>query len=318
MLHILWMILKIILIVLASLVGLLLVILLLILFCPIRYKGRGEKGKSAVRGEVNISWLFHIVSVWAGYKDGESWMDVRLFGISLMKAKEFFAKFRRKKNGEELTEEEAVPQLPGEEAEPDSELELKPEREEIVKAEPESEAEQEEEPQGPFYFLGRFFRSIGRFFKRVFKGFMKVISLFWTIPQKVFGIVRKISLTISSFCAKIDWWEDFLGDERTRGAISLGWGQVKKLLCHIAPRQVRGNVTFGFEDPSSTGQVLALLGATCPIHKNVVSVTPVFDEKVLEGHLMIKGRIYLVMLVKAAILLYFNKDIKYVIKVMKK
>lgn len=309
MLHILWIILKIILIVFASLAGLALVLILLVLFCPIRYMGNGEKGADVVRGEVNISWLFHIVSVWAGYREGNSWMDIKIFGISLTKAKAFLEKFKGKSRQKQPPDKTPVQEDPQESLveKPELSFEAAPPEEKLLT-----------ESDGPFGVLKKFFCAIGRFFRKIFTTFMGIISLFWKIPQKVFGIVHKISLTITGFCAKIDWWGSFLEDERTRAAISLGWNQVKKILCHIAPRKINGNVIFGFEDPSSTGQVLALLGATCPIHKNPVSFTPVFDQKVLEGHIMIKGRVYLVMLVKTAIMLYFNKDVKYVIKVMEK
>ena len=68
-------------------------------------------------------------------------------------------------------------------------------------------------------------------------------------------------------------------------------------------------------DPSVTGSVLAVLGMTIPLHKNCISVTPVFEDKnILEGNISMKGRIYGVFLIKTALELYFNKNIKYVIR----
>ena len=62
MLHILWLILKFILILLGIVLGLLLLAILLILFCPVRYRASGTKEQDdwkKIRGEGQISWLFH-------------------------------------------------------------------------------------------------------------------------------------------------------------------------------------------------------------------------------------------------------------------
>ena len=84
---------------------------------------------------------------------------------------------------------------------------------------------------------------------------------------------------------------------------------------HIFPTRLTGRITFGSTDPSVTGTVLAILGMTMPFHRNCIQVIPVFeDENILQGHLELKGRIYGIMLVRTAIQLYFNQNIKYVIR----
>ena len=63
-----------------------------------------------------------------------------------------------------------------------------------------------------------------------------------------------------------------------------------------------------------TGMVLAVLGMTIPFHKNKIEAAPLFDdENVLEGEILLKGRIYGIVVLKTAAELYFNKNIKYVI-----
>ena len=77
---------------------------------------------------------------------------------------------------------------------------------------------------------------------------------------------------------------------------------------------MEGDVTFGCDDPAITGTVLAVLGMTIPFHKNRIHVNPLFDgENQLTGNVFLKGRIYGIVLIKAAIEIYFNKNIKYVI-----
>ena len=72
MLHILWLILKFILIILGILLGLLLLAVLLVLFCPVRYKASVVKAKGdwkQAEGEGIVSWLFHGISLRAEWKD---------------------------------------------------------------------------------------------------------------------------------------------------------------------------------------------------------------------------------------------------------
>ena len=66
MLHILWLILKFILILLGIVLGLILLAVLLLLFCPVRYRAfvaKEESGWKEIRGSGSVSWLFRGVSL---------------------------------------------------------------------------------------------------------------------------------------------------------------------------------------------------------------------------------------------------------------
>lgn len=73
MIHIILAILKIVGILLAVLLGLVLLILLTVLFLPLRYRicaeKHGELKKSTAN--VSVSWLFGILKVKAGYRNGQ-------------------------------------------------------------------------------------------------------------------------------------------------------------------------------------------------------------------------------------------------------
>ncbi len=138
----------------------------------------------------------------------------------------------------------------------------------------------------------------------------KIISIIRGIIEKI----RTIKKTLSSITGKLNWWNAFLTNERTKAALSLVWKDAKGLIHHVLPTKVEGAVTFDCEDPSITGAVLAILGMTFPFHKNRIQVTPLFEgENQLTGNVSLKGRIYGIMFIKAAIEIYFNKNIKYVI-----
>ena len=96
MLHILWILLKFILILLGILLGLILVAVLLILFCPVRYRASGTKETDSlleISAQPRVSWLFGVVSFQLQYQNGTSAFDFRLFGIPIMK---LIQKFRNR------------------------------------------------------------------------------------------------------------------------------------------------------------------------------------------------------------------------------
>lgn len=102
MLHILWLIIKWILILLGILIGLILMILLLLLFCPIRYRGKIKKDRTDSLREIHVfgevSWLLHIISAQVFWEQGVLKTKLCFLGIPLEKFKNLF----RKKRNQEL------------------------------------------------------------------------------------------------------------------------------------------------------------------------------------------------------------------------
>lgn len=308
MLHILWLIIKFILIILGIAGALLLSVLLLLLFCPVRYLIQGSKpeegGMSGLKGQIRVSWLFRGITFRLFYENKETKTDFRIFGISADK----FRRRKKKASGKSVRPEEKISdenisaekELPSLEKLPSvTETEEKTEmlkiQEKAAKEKEEKREEiQESEPEKKKPGL--------------LKGFMEKIK---SIPAKI----RKIRLTIKRTCVKIEWWKGFFSNPRIKEAISFCWKDIKKLIRHILPVKVEGNVTFGFEDPSITGRIVALLGMSIPFHKNRIQVMPLFqtDRNILEGNIKMKGRIYGVVLVKTAAEIYFNKNVKYMI-----
>lgn len=328
MLHILWLIIKFILIALGIVCALLLSVLLLILFCPVRYLIQGSKpeedGMSELKGQVRVSWLFRGITFRFFYENKKAGTDFRILGISP-------DKFRRRKKKVSVKEEKAEEKtFPAEKSlfEDEKILEKKiPEEkmsgenlsgdEKISSSEKIPSAIEEKEETGKSKVQEETDRekteeiSKKKLEKKkpgLLKRFMEKIK---SIPSKI----RKIRLTIKRTCVKIEWWKRFFSNPRIKEAISFCWKDIKKLIRHILPIKVEGNVTFGFEDPSITGRIVALLGMTIPFHKNCIQIMPLFqtDRNILEGTIKMKGRIYGVVLVKTAAEIYFNKNVKYMI-----
>ena len=67
-----------------------------------------------------------------------------------------------------------------------------------------------------------------------------------------------------------------------------------------------------------TGRVLAAAAIAYPIYSPGLKLRPDFENSVLAFDVSLKGRIYIFVLVKTLIALYFNKKVKRLIRIMKK
>ena len=88
MLHILWMLMKFILILLGILLGLLLCLALLILFCPLQYRAKAVKEKVPLlqtEADIRVSWLFGGISLRYIRRMGEGKKQIRVLGIPIEK-----------------------------------------------------------------------------------------------------------------------------------------------------------------------------------------------------------------------------------------
>lgn len=339
MLHILWLILKFILIILGILLGLLLLAVLLILFCPIRYKASAVKTEGSLKqieGEGVVSWLFHGISLRAEWKDQNLDLAFHLFGIPVDK---LLKKRQERKIKAQKTKEKKPETFIAEKTETAG----KPEVINKTQTEPEEKktesgqfeensrknivASDISEPQEQYLDEQRTAETVSAekfdetsektaeqaerktfFIKKIYN---RLQNIFKTIQTKV----RSIKKTFHRMRKQVFWWKAFLGHPRVKAARDLVWKHAKFLLKHIFPTRIEGQLTFSFEDPALTGTALALLGMTIPFHKNCVQINPRFDgENYLQGNIKAKGRIYGFVFVRAALSIYFDKNIKYVIK----
>ena len=97
MLHILWILIKFILIILGILLGLALLAVLLLLFCPVRYQARAVKETGSFKEtelEARITWLFHVIGVRFCFHNGEGKLVILFFGVSLETIKGWLKKLK--------------------------------------------------------------------------------------------------------------------------------------------------------------------------------------------------------------------------------
>ena len=285
MLHILWMLLKIIGIILLIILGVLVLSVCVVLFVPLRYHGKAEaKGTlDSVKAHLKFSWLLHLVSGYVTYENRETKWQVRILWKKLNV---------EKKDSQEAVFSENV-------SEDESSKELKTDTEKDKSKINESEPDK----------LNK--KTNGK------------TSSKKSEKQKK-NIFEKIKYTFRDFCDKIkalikkkEKLQEFLTNEIHQSTWRKLKQEIWKLFKFLKPKKLVLNLHFGFADPSVTGKVLAALSMLYPFYLDHINLEPEFDEKILEGDAYIKGTVRGLHLVIVICNLFFDKNIKTTYKAIK-
>ena len=150
-------------------------------------------------------------------------------------------------------------------------------------------------------------------------------GLFSRVISKIKGILQKLRFSFRAFCDKLKsvremacTVREWIGDEKNKASVRLLLRQAKRLLKHVLPRKGHAQVTFGFDDPSVTGQVLTFLSPFYPLYGRVLELHPVFDRSVLCGEADIRGRIRLASLLWLCFAVYRDKHTWNLIRKLRK
>lgn len=132
--------------------------------------------------------------------------------------------------------------------------------------------------------------------------------------QRISG---KIKYTFQRICDKIktlsktkDRIEKFIKDEVHQSAFKKG----KIVLIHFIktwmPKEARGYVEYGFDDPYYTGKLLSWLALFYPFFGKWLQIAPDFEKPALNGSIFIKGHLRMNHLAAAAVRLVADKNIR--------
>lgn len=280
MLHIILFILKILGLLVLIVLGLVLAVVLLILLVPVRYQAEGSyDGK--VRGKARITWLLHILSVSAQYEE-DLIVRVRIFGFRIGKPK---------KMDSELKEAEDIMVQAMEIMEPEPIREAQEVKDEIhdrVKEEPKNLPPPKEELRNP---------TPPKEEPKKKKGF-RVMGVFEKLKKKVLRAFTKLKFFYLRICDTLRTIKDkkdeiyaWISNKENQKTGKLLFRQVKRLIRHILPNRGKGNITFGFDDPYLTGQVLTYASVIYPLCHKHLNLYPVFDQTVFTVEGTFRGRI---------------------------
>lgn len=105
--------------------------------------------------------------------------------------------------------------------------------------------------------------------------------------------------------------------KENRGVIDFVMRQLKLLFKHIMPGSHTISIKLGLDDPALLGEIVGEIAVFRAMTGIVINITPVWDDKVFEAELDFKGRIILGRVLYIAARVYFNKEVKKIIKTIK-
>ena len=321
--HIVLLILKILLIILLSLIGLVILLALLVLFAPVRYKLYARKNDD-IWAKMTARWLGFVLCFKLTYDQNNGIVyRLRLFGGTLF-GSDKTPNLRHEKNSDELENDDAtdgqIDAFVDDQTESaknttqNSDAGNGSDRvltEEFPSADPEDseflledkEFEQRAE-SGREKLRENIFERIGR----------KIDSIFKKIAEKYRSAAEKFA----SLKKKKDGYTKLMNNVRTKEALRVAKTELMALLRHLKPSKLKGQLTYGTGDPASTGQHLGIMSAFFPLYYDNIDITPDFENKILEGDIMIKGRIRLWSVGWCALKVIWNKNVKITISRFKK
>lgn len=289
-------ILKILGIILLCILGLLVLLIMLLLFAPVSYRIRGETRQGQTTLKVHGAWCLMALRFSFLMEQGKQLAVLKIFGI---KAWKYPSDEKAKKKLEKKKVKKKPKKKSGEKShkEPEKDLEQNP----PAVVQEEQTGKQHEQKRQKKTYKKKFVSVFGKISKTI----RSIVEKIKAIPQKAKNIGSKIK--------KVNQW---IQDEQNRSAVRFALGKVIGLLKKYGPKHMKADVTYGMEDPAATGQVLAVLSVLPFLYYDKVSIMPDFEAErfYIEGSWDIKGRIQVIHLLKAAIQIWRNPDVKHFIK----
>lgn len=332
MITILILIVKIIGIVLLCLLGIILLLISLVLFVPIRYRAIASKAEG-ISARAKVTWFLHFVSVTAFYEDDFN-LIVKILGIPFYNAKTMEAKAVKKEARKSEKEKKKAFKKIGKSSETNRadntasikesdhaletdlrfavEANVIDKDEKIVsngKIEPKPITEKAEFERKLTLWV-----KIKRFAAMLYRKYKAFLEKVRNIKYTIKGIYDRIKKVI----ADIRYYIDVIQSEACKKAFSLCEKQLLIIWKHVKPKKYQLYLHIGMEDPSTLGTILAYYGMLYPVFTNHFILQPDFEHIILEGSAFIKGKITIVVFIKVAWIVFFDKNLRRLLALFKK
>ena len=98
-----------------------------------------------------------------------------------------------------------------------------------------------------------------------------------------------------------------LTEEENKKTLLLMLEKTKNLLVHILPKKIVGFFKFGFDDPSTTGQVLEAVAIFYSLYRDDFKIVPMFYDEIIEVDISFKGRLRVFYALYIGLILWLNK-----------
>lgn len=278
--------LKIIGIVILAIIALALLIILMVLFIPVRYRGK-IYFKEVPDIALSVTWFFKFLSLNITYKDG---LDI------IGKVGWFFKVYSNHDEEEETDSIEGTENYePEVEETPDTVNENKKENitvENNKKAGVISGKQENSEADNKI--------------KELDKQEKKQSKKKKNKPKKKKSSAKKES-KLDKLINKAKDIHYLLTEEENKKTLLLMLEKTKNLLVHILPKRIVGFFKFGFDDPSTTGQVLEAVAIFYPLYKDDFKIVPMFYDEIIEVDISFKGRLRVFYALYIGLILWLNK-----------
>ena len=338
--HIFLLILKIIGIVLLCVIGLVLLILAALLFAPFRYEisAEGDKNGPTAHADVKVRWLLRIVSFRLLYDlPGASKYVVKVFGIPIKKSDgkkeeesagdDAKAEEKAEDKDEAKTEEpaeagtdaakpesvSAEPSVTAETEKPKEDSETRPDesksdaKDETEEKPAESDSKEDSEAEGELP------QELADALEGKKKN--KIREKIDKLKEKASSLWDSLEAMFALFMKKKGLLEKYVTKKSTKKAIKMVWTNALWILKHICPKKYHGNVEFGMDDPSMTGEICAAISPWYPMISDYLKITPNFEPGLgVSGDIFLKGRIRLWGILIRAWKVYRNKNVRKVLR----
>lgn len=311
-------ILKIIGILLLVVIGLLILGILAILFVPLRYDGKISYNEKNQCVATQITWLFRLICIEGGYQE-KVYARARLLWFTLWKWKADEKENDKKDRLEsaDYSEEELDRLLEERSQKEESKEEIKEEtvmeekldepdaEENLTEVQPTEIEPNEIEPKEVELNEAKSNEAKSNEAESTEKK-----------PKKI--QFQQIGKRIKEIKEKIKHIKEMASDQRIHRAILLLIDGAWKMVRHSLPRKIKGRAKFGFEDPSTTGQILTYVSLLYPCYAKSVELVPMFTEKVIDLDLYFRGRVRLFSLIWICVKIWFDRNFRYLYKKVRK
>lgn len=273
-------------IILLSLIGLVIVLLLVVLLVPVRYRVKGYyKEEFVCHGKV--TWLLHLVSVSIDYEK-ELITNIKILGIPLS----VFTRKRDKKKASSKQDEKELPAVAVDKTDNTKKTAVdsknsgtesintdKPDTSDTESSLIEITKENSQEDENIET-------------NKKLSWFQKIKSAVLNFIQKVRDIFDKICNIISNIRQKketLEHYIEIINRNEVKQAFALCKRRIKLLFKHILPKKMYIKADFGFDDPSTTGYILAIYGMLPASLGKKIILNPDFDNALFKCDFSFKG-----------------------------
>jgi len=135
-----------------------------------------------------------------------------------------------------------------------------------------------------------------------------------SIAEKIRCSIQKIFDKIKEINALKEKIISYLKTETHKKAFKKFLKEVARILKKLKPKIMKANIEFGFEDPYTTGCILAYASMLYPFYGDNIVIKPNFEEAIMKGDIYLKGRIRISYFVNIGIRLIVNKNVRMTIK----